>query len=224
MVLRVRKHAVTGHSPFFLLYGVQLRLIGEVAPPPSLRAPLDADEQSDEQRMTMHEIVRNLGWSRQTEYFRSVKQAQKMEEDDKKKNGNRFYFSVGDVVKVKQDTKKFEFEWKGPYFVVDLRYPGTYWLQTPQELRFQSTVNQNDMSPWLAPTKKYEDYFYDGTGSSSTFPGNYYIPERQIYRSTLDTILDETLSQAAPPIPAPSAITNNGTQIKRKGIPIRIPV
>ncbi|KAH9244260.1 hypothetical protein BASA81_018343 [Batrachochytrium salamandrivorans] len=63
-----------------------------------------------------------------------------------------YFFKVGDMVKMKHhDRLKLEFRWKGPYHVVDVGHPGTYWIMTPQGLRLPNAVNQNDLAPWLAP-------------------------------------------------------------------------
>jgi hypothetical protein len=81
-----------------------------------------------------------------------------------------YYFKVGDWVKMKHYAQnKFEFDWKGPYHVVDVGFPGTYWLMTPQGLRLDSTVNQNDLAPWLHDTERNVSFFYDGTSRSETF-------------------------------------------------------
>ncbi|KAI3655333.1 hypothetical protein MP638_006298, partial [Amoeboaphelidium occidentale] len=70
---------------------------------------------------------------------------------------------VGDWVKMKHYGKtKFEFDWKGPYHVVDVGFPGTYWLMTPAGHRFDSTVNQGDYAPWLEPVEKNRSFFHDG--------------------------------------------------------------
>ncbi|KAH9263063.1 hypothetical protein BASA83_013621 [Batrachochytrium salamandrivorans] len=46
-----------------------------------------------------------------------------------------YYFKIGDMVKLKNHTKnKFEFDWKGPYHIVDVGYPGTYWIWKPLDV------------------------------------------------------------------------------------------
>ncbi|KAH9245555.1 hypothetical protein BASA81_016959 [Batrachochytrium salamandrivorans] len=70
-----------------------------------------------------------------------------------------YYFKVGDMVKMKHhDRQKLEFNWKGPYHVVDVGHPGTYWIMTPQGLRLPNAVNQPDLAPWLAPVIDNVDF------------------------------------------------------------------
>ncbi|KAH9246191.1 hypothetical protein BASA81_016274 [Batrachochytrium salamandrivorans] len=66
------------------------------------------------------------------------------------------------------DRQKLEFNWKGPYHVVDVGHPGTYWIMTPQGLRLPNAVNQADLAPWLAPVIDNIDFFYDGTNRNSS--------------------------------------------------------
>ncbi|KAH6593769.1 hypothetical protein BASA61_004159 [Batrachochytrium salamandrivorans] len=77
------------------------------------------------------------------------------------------------MVKMKHhDRLKLEFRWKGPYHVVDVGHPGTYWIMTPQGLRLPNAVNQNDLAPWLAPVVDNIDFFYDGTNRNTTLTGD----------------------------------------------------
>ncbi|KAH9263639.1 hypothetical protein BASA83_012948 [Batrachochytrium salamandrivorans] len=66
------------------------------------------------------------------------------------------------------DRQKLEFNWKGPYHVVDVGHPGTYWIMTPQGLRLPNAVNQADLAPWLAPVIDNVDFFYDWTNRNSS--------------------------------------------------------
>ncbi|KAH9268439.1 hypothetical protein BASA84_000225 [Batrachochytrium salamandrivorans] len=120
-------------------------------------------------------IARNLdevGQARSAANVRTKAQAEAM----RKRNGfdqdtPDYFFKVGDMVKLKHHERlKLEFKWKGPYHVVDVGHPGTYWLMTPQGLRFPNAINQSDLAPWLAPVIDNADFFYDGTPSRSIMP------------------------------------------------------
>ncbi|KAH9273051.1 hypothetical protein BASA83_004623 [Batrachochytrium salamandrivorans] len=114
---------------------------------------LDEIERMEE---TSEFIARNLdevGQARSAANVRTKAQAEAM----RKRNGfdqdtPDYFFKVGDMVKLKHHERlKLEFKWKGPYHVVDVGHPGTYWLMTPQGLRFPNAINQSDLAPWLAP-------------------------------------------------------------------------
>ncbi|KAH6586842.1 hypothetical protein BASA50_000206 [Batrachochytrium salamandrivorans] len=65
-------------------------------------------------------------------------------------NSEDYYYKKGDWVKLKHHSKnKFEFDWKGPYFIADIGHPGTYWLMEPSGRRFDATINESDLAPWI---------------------------------------------------------------------------
>jgi transposase InsO family protein len=164
--MRVRTHAVTKKSPFFLIYGVHPRIPGDTDPPDSFT---DQWEQAfQEQR---NRDLDPLYASRGTAYLKSVEQATKMKERIPLIDASpAYFFKINDWVKMKKhDSTKFEFEWKGPYIVVDVGFPGTYWLMEPSGRRLDSTISQSDLAPWRAAIAHGEEYFHDGTPKRTDF-------------------------------------------------------
>ena len=162
--LRVRKHAVTRKSPFYLLYGVEPRLPGDSGPLLENMAPLDEIERTEQIAEETARSLEALGDARGAAYQRSTAQAEAM----RKRNNwdpasDDYYFKIGDMVKLKNHGKwKFEFSWKGPYIIQNVGHPGTYWLIDPTGRRLDSTVNESHLAPWLHPTVDNVE-FWDGT-------------------------------------------------------------
>jgi transposase InsO family protein len=170
--IRVRTHAVTKKSPFYLLYGVLPRLPGDTDPPPSSLQPLDELERLEAEGEFFARTFEDLGMERRAAYERSKTQAELIRRrHDLKPDSPDYYFKIGDWVKMKHYAQnKFEFDWKGPYHVVDVGFPGTYWLMNPQGLRLDYTVNQNDLAPFLHRTEDNVSFFYDGTSRGGRIP------------------------------------------------------
>ncbi|KAH9274024.1 hypothetical protein BASA83_003665 [Batrachochytrium salamandrivorans] len=169
LALRTRTHAVTGFSPFYLMFGIHPRLPYDETPPRSSLAPLDDIEQMEENSEFIARNLEEVGQARSAANVRTKAQAEAMRKRSGfDENTPDYFFKVGDMVKMKHhDRLKLEFRWKGPYHVVDVGHPGTYWIMTSQGLRLPNAVNQNDLAPWLSPVVDNVDFFYDGTSRNS---------------------------------------------------------
>jgi transposase InsO family protein len=173
--LRVRTHAVTKHSPFYLLYGVEPRLPTDTNPLRSSMAPLDKLEEMEDRQDFTARTFDDLGYKRAAAYHRSEAQAVRMERyyNVKKKTVGSAY-DLNDMVKLKNYGKtKFEFSWKGPYVVVGFGIiPGTYHLMDMRGCRLDYAIAQDNLAPWLSPLGSNADYRYDPTPRESMEPAS----------------------------------------------------
>ncbi|KAH9245141.1 hypothetical protein BASA81_017396 [Batrachochytrium salamandrivorans] len=169
LALRTRTHAVTGFLPFYLMFGIHPRLPYDETPPRSSLAPLDEIERMEENSEFIARNLEEVGQARSAANVRTKAQSEAMRKRGGfDENTPDYFFKVGDMVKMKHHERlKLEFRWKGPYHVVDVGHPGTYWIMTPQGLRLPNAVNQNDLAPWLSPVVDNVDFFYDGTSRNS---------------------------------------------------------
>lgn len=160
--IRVRTHAITKFSPFYLLFGVDPRLSGDFRPPNSLLQPLDEVESRIAREGFTNRELEELGVARGQAFMRT--QAQR---ELTTTNTKEFFFKLDDWVKIKNyQKKKFEFSWIGPFIVHGYGYFPTYWLRNPNGELLKSLVNQANMAPWTARLVENEDYFY-GTQEES---------------------------------------------------------
>ena len=164
--LRVRTHAVTKKSPFYLLFGVQPRLPTDTNPLRTSMIPLDELEEMEEKHEFIARVFDELGYDRAAAYHNSEAQAVRMNKYyDIKKKTKGSYYDINDMVKLKNFGKsKFEFSWKGPYHVVGFGIvPSTYYLMDSNGKRIDYTVAQDNLAPWLAPLGSNQDFAYNPT-------------------------------------------------------------
>ncbi|KAH9261976.1 hypothetical protein BASA82_000987 [Batrachochytrium salamandrivorans] len=177
-----RMHAMLGHGLTTLVHGkrdrwdeylpqvlLALRTRTHATPPRNTLAPLDEIERMEENSEFIARNLEEVGQARSAANVRTKAQSEAMRKRGGfDENTPDYFFKVGDMVKMKHHERlKLEFRWKGPYHVVDVGHPGTYWIMTPQGLRLPNAVNQNDLAPWLSPVVDNVDFFYDGTSRSS---------------------------------------------------------
>ena len=94
--IRVRRHNVTGFSPFYLLFGILPRLSGDLAPPVAVLEPLDEVERKVELGGWTNRELESLGAARGEAYLRTQAAKEKMGV-----NEQEFYFKQDDWVKIK---------------------------------------------------------------------------------------------------------------------------
>jgi hypothetical protein len=164
--IRIRKHAVTGLSPFQLVYGLEVRLPVDLEFPIQLKVPMDEIERAEALANYNAYRLSQLGQSRAAAYFKSIAQAKKMEKLGQQKH----LYDIGSYVKVKKMNRtKFDPLWSGPYIVVELGFERTYWLMKANGQRLDSLTNEAQMAPWISQKELdalNEERLLNGSGNT----------------------------------------------------------
>jgi hypothetical protein len=153
--IRVRKHAVTKFSPFYLLFGVHPRLPFDTSPPREILQPLDDIERMEEREEFFARQLDDLGEARRAAYTRSKAQAEAMIRRNNlpQENSTNHRFKVGDWVKLKIVKRtKWQQHWAGPFTVVKLYFPHTYFLMSMRGHWLNVPVNEERLALWIGNT------------------------------------------------------------------------
>jgi transposase InsO family protein len=158
--LRIRKHAVTKFSPFQLVYGIEPTIPGDTLRPLTALETTALDEELDQPRRDVDNLQRARGLA----YTRSEKQAEIMRQRHQfVEQSDSYKFKINDWVKLKNhQSNKFEYEWKGPYWICDVGFPGTYYLQDFSGRTLPNTYNEKELAHWRRSTEG-DAFYYDGT-------------------------------------------------------------
>jgi hypothetical protein len=124
--LRIRKHATTGYSPFYLVYGCNPVLPGD-----DLRPYVFGDQDDDMVARRTAEELEALGQARGAAEYRMKSQADK-DKDRWDAVSKHVVFDVGELVLLRVEQKVgLEMNWEGPYRVFKKNAEtDVYWLET----------------------------------------------------------------------------------------------
>jgi hypothetical protein len=130
---RVRTHATTKTSPFYLVYGKHPRLLGDA------NVPIAADARIADHEARIQSVYTARHEATQAMYERAL-QAKELQDEFVKEHD----LTAGEWVLVRHENpQKFESKWFGPYQINERMALGTYRLQDPEGKELQALVHGN---------------------------------------------------------------------------------
>jgi hypothetical protein len=146
---RVREHAITRKSPYFLVYGIHPRIVADGGEQPDAQEGTDRDEQ-------IQQLADARSKANELLLVHAIRK-QKIRDSAVTKTS----FKIDDWVLVRNEAKqKFESTWFGPYKVVQAHPLGTYALAEPNGRVLRNLINGarltdanvgDDPSLWASP-------------------------------------------------------------------------
>ena len=132
---RIRTHTTTKTSPFYLLYGKQPHLLGDI----NTALPTDTTPIAHDERLRLVQSARIE--AARAMYERAL-QNKKYRDDIVKPHT----LEIGTWVLVRHEgSQKFEAKWYGPYQIIDKTLLGTYCLQDPNGRQLATLVHGNHL-------------------------------------------------------------------------------
>jgi transposase InsO family protein len=130
---RVRTHATTKTSPFYLVYGKHPRLLGDA------NVPMAADARIEDHEARIQSVYTARQEATRATYERAL-QAKGLQDELVQEHD----LSEGEWVLVRHENpQKFESKWFGPYQINERMALGTYRLQDPSGKELQALVHGN---------------------------------------------------------------------------------
>ena len=170
--LNIRKHTVTGYSPFYLAFGFTPKLPGNLIPP----ALYDFQKEIDRETYQARELEL-LGHARAAAFHRSMAQARKMQNThDSTHKTITQEFKVGDKVKrIRQRLpgmmiSKLAPKWEGPFVIGSIGPHDSYYIHK-NGIYEHHPVNANHLMLWKE--RGGEDTVVDTVEDSCVRAANY---------------------------------------------------
>jgi hypothetical protein len=111
--------------------------------------PLDEIEQMEERHEFIARQFEDLGMARRAATERSMAQAEAMRLRNPQEEHQGHRYDIGDWVKVKiHNRTKWGRKWAGPFMVIKLSFPHTYYLMTFRGDWLDTPVNEERLAPW----------------------------------------------------------------------------
>ena len=151
--LNFRIHEVTKETPFYLLYGVQARMPGDIEHP----TMFNFDEFDDKMRYTARELS-ELGQKRAAAYFNSKAQMDKMKKNQGEDVIDELFRPGMFVKRVNHDKKALRYKFTGPYIIDEVLDNSVYRLMLPNGQMIESPVHQDDLRHY--DSKDTSQFYY----------------------------------------------------------------